>query len=57
MRLKAAKKQGLDVVVVGKGSRVVKQSISSGTVVSSGQRVILVTNGQMYAEPIWLVGK
>ena len=45
---KAAKKQGLDVVVVGKGSRVVKQSISSGTVVSSGQRVILVTNGQMY---------
>lgn len=45
---KAAKKQGLDVVVVGKGSRVVKQSISSGTVVLSGQRVILVTNGQMY---------
>lgn len=45
---KAAQKQGLKPVLVGKGSRIVQQSISAGTVLSSGQRVVLVTNGQMY---------
>jgi len=45
---KDAKQSGIKPVVVGKGKRIVKQSISSGTVLSSGQRVVLVTNGQMY---------
>jgi len=45
---KTAKQSGLKPVIVGKGSRIVKQSLSAGTVVSDGQRVILVTNGQMY---------
>ncbi|CAM3171877.1 penicillin-binding transpeptidase domain-containing protein [Lactiplantibacillus plajomi] len=45
---KAAKKADLTPVVVGKGSRIVKQSLSAGTSVTSGQRVVLVTNGQMY---------
>ncbi|KRO26653.1 penicillin-binding transpeptidase domain-containing protein [Lactiplantibacillus fabifermentans] len=43
-----AKKIGVTPIVVGKGSRIVKQSVSSGTVLTSKQRVILVTNGQMY---------
>ncbi|VDG20773.1 penicillin-binding protein [Lactobacillus sp.] [Lactiplantibacillus mudanjiangensis] len=45
---KAAKKIGVTPIIVGKGSRIVKQSVSSGTVLSSKQRVVLVTNGQMY---------
>lgn len=43
----AAKKIGVTPVVVGKGSRIVKQSVSSGTILTSKQRVTLVTNGQM----------
>ncbi|WP_318765911.1 penicillin-binding transpeptidase domain-containing protein [Lactiplantibacillus carotarum] len=45
---KTAKESDLNPVVVGKGSRIVKQSVSKGTVLSSNQRVVLVTNGQMY---------
>ncbi|MFB9769435.1 penicillin-binding transpeptidase domain-containing protein [Lactiplantibacillus modestisalitolerans] len=44
----AAKKLKAQPVTVGKGSRVVKQSVSAGTVLTDSQRVILVTNGQMY---------
>jgi len=43
-----AKKIGVTPIIVGKGSRIVKQSVSVGTVLSNKQRVILVTNGQMY---------
>jgi len=43
-----AKKTGLTPIIVGKGSRIVKQSVSVGTVLNRKQRVVLVTNGQMY---------
>ncbi|AVK60653.1 penicillin-binding protein [Lactobacillus sp. CBA3605] len=43
-----AKKIGVKPVVIGKGAHIVKQSVTSGTVLTRQQRVILVTNGQMY---------
>ena len=44
----AAKQIGVTPVIVGKGAHIVKQSVNSGTILTSKQRVILVTNGQMY---------
>ncbi|BDZ31167.1 penicillin-binding transpeptidase domain-containing protein [Lactiplantibacillus sp. WILCCON 0030] len=44
----SAKKDGVTPIVIGKGAHIVKQSVSAGTVLTSKQRVILITNGQMY---------
>ena len=44
-------KNEIKVTVIGDGSRVIKQSIGQGKTVISGDRIILVTNGQSIKMP------
>lgn len=42
---------GIDVVIIGDGTKVIKQSVFKGTVMAPGEKIILVTNAPTYKMP------
>ena len=42
---------GINVLVLGNGDRVVRQSVKKGTSIVSGDRIILMTNDEKYTMP------
>lgn len=42
---------GIDVIIIGDGTKIIKQSISKGTILAPGEKIILLTNDTNYKMP------